>query len=174
MTRCRDEMGAVSLIAANCQVLEARIDFFFGPHTHTVDSTPVHSTEPGFDDGYDSIPFHSHDGGTGCVSGLVAHGGTESPSLLLETSHARPDGTMAPSWASTAHVGLAATAVRPTRHSDHLAEIHSPWSGALVAACRTYTVPPYELGPDRFAQHAEQCDHHQPMRAWTITECIRS
>lgn len=79
--------------AANCQVSEARIDFsgsLSHTLTHIVDSTHAHSTEPGFEDGDGSVPFYSHDGGTVCVGGLVAYGGTESPSLLLETSHTRP------------------------------------------------------------------------------------
>ncbi|KAI7783957.1 hypothetical protein LA080_010982 [Diaporthe eres] len=69
---------------------------------------------------------------------------------------------MAPSWASTAHVGLAATAVRPTRHSDHLAEIHSLSRGTdcgvpsdRILYSRTSSALVALLSTDK-------CDHKRP------------
>lgn len=75
---------------------------------------------------------------------------------------------MAPSWASTAHVGLAATAVRPTRHSDHLAEIHSLFRGTdcglpsdRIPYSRTSSALVALLSTDK-------CDHQRPMCVCTI------
>lgn len=66
------------------------------------------------------------------------------------------------------HVGLAATAVRPTRHSDHLAEIHSLSRGTdcglpsdRIPYSRTSSALIALLSTDR-------CNHQRPMCAWTI------
>lgn len=101
MTRCRDEMGAVSLMAANCQVSEARIDFFrvthlhICTHTHTIHPL-AHSTEPGLEDGHGSIQFYFHDGGTDCPGRARS---AQKARVCCWRRHTRVrHGTMAPSW----------------------------------------------------------------------------
>lgn len=170
-------------MAANCQVSEARIDFS-GSHTHTQIHTPSTAHPPTRQSQGSrtatipcrSIPMMA---GPGCASGLAVHGGTREPESCCWRRHTRVlHGTMAPSWASTAHVGRAATAVWPTRHSDHLAEAHSlSWAADCGLPSGRIPYRRYELGPDQFAQHrgwlSATGDH--PVRVWdsrprTITD----
>lgn len=168
MTRCRDETGRSASWAANCQVSEARIDFF-GSQTHTVDSVPAHPTEPGLEeDSHDSIPVHSHDGGTGCAGGFAKC--TQSPSLLLETSHTRPTwlyGTMAHHHGHPPRMlGLPQLPCGPLATLT-IWQRSTPCSGALIAACRI----PYSRTSSALVAFlsTEEYDHQQHMRLRTIT-----
>lgn len=136
MTRCRDEMGAVSLMAANCQVSEARIDFFRS-HTYTYVHIHIHplahSTEPGLEDGHGSIHFYFHDGGTDCAGRARS---AQKARVCCWGRHTRVQhGTMAPSWHPLHMLGLPQLPWGPLA-TLIIWQRSTPRPGALMAADR--------------------------------------